>query len=154
MIAEAYRFASSHAYAKELINQGYIGDLKMLNITLFQGPTERPEPPQPRLHWRSNNATGGGFSQGPASTFFDSVIDWFGPVKSIRGTVYAQFPGGKQPDGSVADLMMTRSTRSEASWSTPSRWNWINRLSTIASTSSPGATACCWAAPTTTASTI
>ncbi len=26
MIAEAYRFASSHAYAKELINQGYIGN--------------------------------------------------------------------------------------------------------------------------------
>ncbi len=103
MIAEAYRFASSHAYAKELINQGYIGNLKMLNITLFQGPTERPEPAQPRLHWRSNNATGGGFSQGPASTFFDSVIDWFGAVKSVRGTVYAQFPGGKQPDGTVAD---------------------------------------------------
>ena len=103
MIAEAYRFASSHAYAKELINQGYIGNLKMLNITLFQGPTERPEPAQPRLHWRSNKATGGGFSQGPASTFFDSVIDWFGAVKSVRGTVYAQFPGGKQPDGTVAD---------------------------------------------------
>ena len=103
MIAEAYRFAPSHAYAKELIDQGYIGNLKTLNITLFQGPTTRPEPAQPRTHWRSDLTTGGGFSAGPASTFFDTVIDWFGDVKAVRGTVYSQFPDGKQPDGNPAD---------------------------------------------------
>ena len=104
MTAEAYRFAPSHAYVKELIDQGYVGNLKMMVITMLQGPKVRPEPAQPRTYWRSSNQTGGGFSQGPLSTIFDSVIDWFGNVSTIRGQVYPVFPAGtKQPDGSPAD---------------------------------------------------
>ena len=104
MTAEAYRFAPSHAYVKELVDQGYIGDLKMMTMTMLQGPKVRPEPAQPRTYWRMSNQTGGGFSQGPLSTLFDSVIDWFGNVATIRGKVYPTFPAGtKQPDGSPAD---------------------------------------------------
>lgn len=103
MIAEAYRFAPSRAYVKELIDQGYIGRLQTLAIALFLGPRQRPEPTGPRLHWRSSNQTGGGFSAGPASTFFDSVLDWFGDVASVRGKVYQAHPGARQPDGSPAD---------------------------------------------------
>ena len=85
MIAEAYRFAPARAYAKELIDQGYIGKLQTLAISLFLGPRQRPEPAGPRLHWRSSNETGGGFSAGPASTFFDSVLDWFGDIGGGAG---------------------------------------------------------------------
>lgn len=103
MIAEAYRFAPSRAYAKELIDQGYIGKPQAMAITLFLGPRQRPEPAGPRLHWRSSNATGGGFSAGPMSTFFDAVIDWFGDVSAVQGKLYVAHPGQSQPDGSPAD---------------------------------------------------
>jgi predicted dehydrogenase len=103
MIAEAYRFAPARAYVKELLEQGYIGSLQTLSISLFLGPRQRPEPAGPRLHWRSSNQTGGGFSAGPASTFFDAVLDWFGDVVAVRGKVYQAHPGAAQPDGSPAD---------------------------------------------------
>jgi predicted dehydrogenase len=103
MIAEAYRFAPSRAYAKELIEQGYIGKLQTVAMTVFLGPRQRPEPAGPRLHWRSSNSTGGGFSAGPASTFFDSVLDWFGDVTRVQGKVYQAHLGQSQPDGSPAD---------------------------------------------------
>lgn len=103
MIAEAYRFAPSRAYVKELVDQGYIGKLQTLAITLFLGPRQRPEPAGPRQHWRSSNSTGGGFSAGPASTFFDSVLDWFGDVARVSGKVYQAHPGASQPDGTPAD---------------------------------------------------
>ncbi len=103
MIAEAYRFGASRAYVKELIEQGYIGDPKTVAITVLLGPKVRPEPAGPRQHWRSSNSTGGGFSAGPASTFFDSVLDWFGDVSSVSGKLYKAHEGAVQPDGTPAD---------------------------------------------------
>jgi predicted dehydrogenase len=103
MIAEAYRFAPSRVYAKELIEQGYIGKLQTVSVTLFLGPRQRPEATGPRLHWRSSNSTGGGFSAGPASTFFDSIQDWFGDVSAVSGKLFQAHPGQNQPDGSPAD---------------------------------------------------
>lgn len=103
MIAEAYRFGASRAYVKDLISQGYIGDPRTLSITLFLGPRQRPEAAGPRQHWRSSNTTGGGFSAGPASTFFDSVLDWFGDIQKVSGRTYQAHPGASQPDGTPAD---------------------------------------------------
>lgn len=103
MIAEAYRFAPSRTYVKELIDQGYIGNPRTLAATLFLGPRQRPEPAPPRLHWRSSNATGGGFSAGPASTLFDSFRDWFGEIVRVQTRLYQSLPGRQQPDGAPAD---------------------------------------------------
>lgn len=103
MIAEAFRHAPSRAYVKSLIAQGYLGRLQGISLTFFTGPKERPAPAAPRNHWRLGMATGGGFSNGPMSTFFDSVIDWFGPVKAISGRAIAAHPGASQADGGPAD---------------------------------------------------
>src|SRR5262249_26316881 len=92
------------AYVKRLIDQGYIGKPHAIALSVFLGPRERRDPAAPRLHWRSNVATGGGFSAGPASTFWDSIIDWFGDVTSVSVKTFAQFPAGtKQPNGDPHD---------------------------------------------------
>lgn len=102
MIAEAFRFAPARRYVKALIDQGYLGELQGISMTFFRGPTERPAPGV-RQHWRSAMSTGGGFSGGPMSTFFDSVIDWFGPVKAISGRTVIAHPGAVQANGVPAD---------------------------------------------------
>lgn len=103
MFAEAFRFSPARAYVKSLVDQGYLGELKGISITFFTGPREKPPEGPPRQHWRMGMASGGGFSTGPASTFFDSVLDWFGPVKAINGRTFQAHPGAKQPDGQPAD---------------------------------------------------
>lgn len=103
MIAEAFRYGPARAYVKSLIAEGYLGQLQGVSMTFFMGPKERPAPAAPRNHWRLSMATGGGFSNGPMSTFFDSIIDWFGPVKAITGRTIPAHPGASQADGSPQD---------------------------------------------------
>lgn len=103
MIAHAFRHGPARAYVKSLIEQGYIGKLQGVSLTFFMGPKERPPSGGPRTHWRSGMETGGGFSNGPMQTFFDSVIDWFGPVKAISGRTIMAHAGAVQADGRAAD---------------------------------------------------
>lgn len=103
MIAEGYRFAPARTYVKSLLADGYIGTPKQIAISFFTGPKEKPPAGPPRTHWRTGKASGGGYSGGPASTFFDSVIDWFGPVATLSGKVYEAHPGQSQANGQPAD---------------------------------------------------
>ncbi|WP_091743114.1 Gfo/Idh/MocA family protein [Phenylobacterium immobile] len=103
MIAHAFRHAPARAYVKSLIDEGYIGTLQGISMTFFVGPKEPPLPAPARSHWRLGMKTGGGFSTGQMSTFFDSIIDWFGPVKAINGRTIAPKPGALQADGSALD---------------------------------------------------
>jgi len=103
MLAEAYRFSPARAYVKTLVEEGYLGIPRGISVTFFGGPRDRPAEGPPRQHWRLGMASGGGFSTGQASTFFDSVLDWFGPVTAINGRTFQAHPGAKQPDGQPAD---------------------------------------------------
>jgi predicted dehydrogenase len=102
MVAQAYRFAPSRAYVGSLIESGYIGNPRQIALSFFRGPPERP-PSEPRQHWRTSYASGGGMSGGQMATFFDAVFNWFGPVASIGGRVRVAEPGRYQANGLPAD---------------------------------------------------
>ncbi len=59
MIAHEFRFAPGRAYVKELLEQGYVGDVRTVHMSLFRGPMES-QGPRP-LGWSSQASEGGSF---------------------------------------------------------------------------------------------
>ena len=102
MIIQPYRFGPARAFVKELLQQGYVGDVRTVAISYFTGPREQ-RPPYP-VHWWMSEALGGGMLLGPGSTLVDSIRDWFGEVTGISGKVFTHVQDRSQPDGSVANL--------------------------------------------------
>jgi predicted dehydrogenase len=102
MVAHAHRFAPSRAYVKSLIESGYIGRPRQISLSFFRAPPENPSS-EPRQHWRTSYASGGGMSGGQMATFFDAVFNWFGPIASIGGRVRVAEPGRYQANGLPAD---------------------------------------------------
>ncbi|MSQ22581.1 MAG: Gfo/Idh/MocA family oxidoreductase [Dehalococcoidia bacterium] len=47
MVAHEFRFAPARAYVKELLQQGYVRDIRSVHINLFMGPTRMPSGPRP-----------------------------------------------------------------------------------------------------------
>jgi predicted dehydrogenase len=92
MIAHEFRFASGRMYAKELIEEGYIGDLRLCLMRLVMGPGRRgniapSNEPQPYVPERDQAATGAGFLWGLGSHYIDCLRHWFGEVESVSGDV-------------------------------------------------------------------
>ncbi|MBH51593.1 MAG: hypothetical protein CL785_00350 [Chloroflexi bacterium] len=90
MIAHEFRFAPARSYIKELIQQGYIGTIRDIQITLFVGPT-MPTAPRP-MAWGSESNKGGGFLGALGSHYLDCLRDWCGEMDAINGQVFSHDP--------------------------------------------------------------
>ena len=86
MIAHEFRFAPARAYVKELLAQGYIGKLRMVNMSLFLGPVATPQPGP--MAWIGMSSLGGGFLGALGSHYIDCLRDWFGEIKSVSGVTF------------------------------------------------------------------
>jgi predicted dehydrogenase len=87
MIAHEFRFSSGRAWARELIRDGYIGDLRMCLMRLVLGGLG-PGGTPPFSPDRDLAARGGGFLFGLGSHYIDCLRDWFGEVESVSGDLY------------------------------------------------------------------
>jgi predicted dehydrogenase len=89
MIAHEFRFASARMRTKELIREGYIGNLHMALISLANGPrngfTPRP------ITSRDYAEQGGGFLWALGSHYIDCLRDWFGNIISVTGHVQTHY---------------------------------------------------------------
>ncbi|MEE8443574.1 MAG: Gfo/Idh/MocA family oxidoreductase [Dehalococcoidia bacterium] len=90
MIAHEFRFAPARAYVKELLELGYVGDLRTIHTTLFRGPTQAPEP-RPMV-WGSQAPQGGGFLGALGSHYIDCLRDWSGEISRVCGGVFIHDP--------------------------------------------------------------
>ena len=88
MITYEFRFAPARAYVKELLAQGYIGQLRNINMSLFTGPTATPQP-RP-MTWQAMSSQGGGFLGALGSHYIDCLRDWFGEIDSVVGATFTQ----------------------------------------------------------------
>jgi predicted dehydrogenase len=95
MIAHEFRFAPARAYVKELIEQGYVGDILSIHMTLFRGPTQS-QGPRP-LAWGSESAQGGGFLGALGAHFIDCFRDWSGEVARVSGSAFVHNPDRLDP---------------------------------------------------------
>ena len=95
MIAHEFRFASARMRAKELIDEGYIGDLRFCLMRLVTGGQgggrragdEQPSGPPAFNPGRDLAASGAGFLWGLGSHYIDCLRHWFGEVESVSGDV-------------------------------------------------------------------
>ena len=100
MVGHEFRFASARMRVKELLDEGYIGPLKMAVMRLLLGPTA-PRQARPFAAQRDEAAQGAGFLWGLRSHYIDCLRHWFGDVKSVSGRVASLYPDRTLPDSSV-----------------------------------------------------
>ena len=95
MIAHEFRFASARMRVKELVEEGYVGQLHMALVTLANGPRRAPRP-RP-LTDRDDAANGGGFLFGLGSHYIDALRQWFGEVEAVSGRTISHYPDRLKP---------------------------------------------------------
>ena len=96
MITHEFRFAPARAYVKELLEQGYVGDIRNVHMTLFRGPTES-QGPRP-MAWGSQASQGGGFLGSLGSHYIDCLRDWSCEITRVCGGVFVHDPDRVDPE--------------------------------------------------------
>lgn len=81
MVPHEFRFAPQRAHIKHLIDEGYIGDLRVAHMdVMFGWPTARIT-----TGWLGQAAMGGGVLGALGSHYIDALRHWFGEVASVNG---------------------------------------------------------------------
>ena len=91
MVAHEFRFSPARAYAKRLIDDGYIGPLQMALVSLAQAP-RRGFGKQPYDPTRDDAELGGGLLWSQGSHNVDALRHWFGEVSWVEGKVFTLRP--------------------------------------------------------------
>ena len=104
MIAHEFRHTPQRAYIKQLLDEGYIGTVRLCTIELFldRYVTAAPRP----FTWLARKADGGGLLGALGSHYIDGLRHWFGEVTSVAGTLATL-----RPD--LVDPATGRNVRSE-----------------------------------------
>lgn len=92
------RYLPSLAYAKELIEEDYIGELLRVDVTMGM---ERPW--GEHASWASDDARGGGVLREVGSHFIDALLWMFGEVKEVLAEKRTNFPTIRLPDSTKGD---------------------------------------------------
>ena len=89
MVAHEFRWAPQRSYVKELLDQGYIGNMREVHAHLFMGPRRAP---RPRPATNPDLGLHGGFLWGLGSHYLDAYRHWFGDIVSVQALMRAQMP--------------------------------------------------------------
>ena len=85
MVNHEYRFTPARARAKQLIDEGYLGDPHAATLTVFRSsladPHGRP------FGWLMQQDKAGGMLGATGSHHVDALRWWFGEIKSVAGAV-------------------------------------------------------------------
>ncbi|HLF78467.1 MAG TPA: Gfo/Idh/MocA family oxidoreductase [Dehalococcoidia bacterium] len=90
MVAHEFRYSSARMRVKELLDEGYVGQPRMVLMKIVLGGMGRPGAapstgPQPYAAERDSAAQGAGFLFGLGSHYIDCLRHWFGEVESVSG---------------------------------------------------------------------
>lgn len=87
-VAFQTRYLPSYAYAKELIDEDYLGTFLRATVTFVMS-----QPWGINGRWAADDSLGGGVMRNVAVHFIDALQWWFGPVESVfadRETLFSQ----------------------------------------------------------------
>lgn len=98
MVAHEFRWAPQRAQVKALLEQGYIGEPRLVSAELFLGRAAGTPPP---LAWGARAAEGGGFLGALGSHYIDGFRHWFGDIASATGVLRTLRPDRTAPDGAI-----------------------------------------------------
>lgn len=86
-VAFEMRYIPSFAYAKELIDEGYLGKLLQANVTMAMA-----KPWGTHGNWAADEALGGGLLMELGAHFIDALMWWFGGIESALALRETLFP--------------------------------------------------------------
>ncbi len=98
MIAHEFRYTATRAYARSLLENGYIGKPTIVNVKMFTQPFIVPRP----WGWLADERMGGGYIFALGSHFIDAIRDTIGEFSGVGGRIATVLPERIKPDGSVA----------------------------------------------------
>jgi predicted dehydrogenase len=95
MVAHEFRFAPARRYARELIDEGYIGDLRHVQVSLFvRSAGQGPRP----WGWSADAALGGSWLGALGSHYIDALRFLFGDITAVSGFVQTLEPDRIVPE--------------------------------------------------------
>ena len=100
VIAHEFRHSSGRAWTRELIADGYIGNLRLCLMRLVFGTPPRNKLP-PFVPDRDLAQRGGGFLFALGSHYIDCLRSWFGEVESVSGDLRTLIPERRGDSGIV-----------------------------------------------------
>jgi predicted dehydrogenase len=93
MVAHEFRFCSGRMRAKELIDEGYVGQPTFALLRMLRGPAQRlAEVPAVYREARDSAASGAGLLFSLGSHFIDGLRHWFGEVAQVDGSLITASP--------------------------------------------------------------
>lgn len=90
MLCHEFRFAPARAWMKELIDEGYLGAVSLVQLSFL-----RPLLADPRgrsWNWLMDAEAGGGMLGALGSHFVDTLRWWFGEISEVAGLAAATVP--------------------------------------------------------------
>jgi predicted dehydrogenase len=95
MVGHEFRHAPQRAYVRQLLDDGYLGTVRLCTIELFldRYVTREPRP----LTWLAHEAEGGGLLGALGSHYVDGLRHWFGEVVSVTGRLSTLRPDVADP---------------------------------------------------------
>ena len=84
MVNHEFRFEPARAYARELIESGWLGEPHAANVTVFRSTLNDPNGAP--FDWLMDESKGGGMLGAAGSHYLDALRWWFGDVRSVAGT--------------------------------------------------------------------
>jgi predicted dehydrogenase len=90
MLAHQFRFTSGRSRVKELIEEGYIGNLHTVIATLING--SRLDSDNAPYSPNDDMTTGGGLLWSQGSHYLDCLRHWFGEIRSVTGDTRTHVP--------------------------------------------------------------
>lgn len=100
------RFAAPYARAKELVGEGYIGKLAMLDARVTMNPVDYLHLPlwsTSKADWFTDAAQGGGLLGSSAGPHLVDLVRWLGgPVAEVAARTITAQPEVTLPDGATA----------------------------------------------------
>ena len=96
MVAHEFRWNPSRAYIGQLIREGYIGQLRHVNITLFVA-ARGGSLGRRTYGWAAQREMGGGMLFAIGSHYIDGLRSWFGDFSGVLGSAFVQVPERDDP---------------------------------------------------------
>jgi hypothetical protein len=95
MINHEFRFLPARQRVKELIDEGYIGELRTVSLTIFRGALADPD--GRAYSWLMDQEKGGGMLGAIGSHAIDTLLWWFGPITGVTGRLATTVPERYDP---------------------------------------------------------
>ena len=96
MIDHEFRYVPARAYLKNLIKNGWLGQLISANVTMLTGSSADPK--GRRWGWLFDQEAGGGFLGALGSHYIDALRDWFGDISAVSATINTYVKDRYLPD--------------------------------------------------------